>query len=150
MGTGTVEHPGAMFALNDEEQESAWDRVINEMRSILATDPDALPAIREAVDKQHEDPAETAVVMEMLMGYDSSQLGETPQEIEKGPIGALLTWMNDDDRDIRVLAFRNIRDLTGLGALGQYSPLQDIDRRTKALQSWYKRLDEGTLLKRAG
>ncbi|NOZ40081.1 MAG: hypothetical protein GXP24_07635 [Planctomycetes bacterium] len=98
--------------LNDREQNRAWETHIQELRQALALSPDVASRVRQAfVNIRGEEAAQD--LMEMVVGYNAQQIGESREAIQAGALVRLIRWLDHDSLDYRVLAIFNIREITG-------------------------------------
>ncbi|MEM9660179.1 MAG: hypothetical protein AAF961_17580, partial [Planctomycetota bacterium] len=99
-------------ALNDPVQKAYWDRLIDIMRESVAARPEATGQLRKAFVSLRG-PQAANDLMQMVLGYRSAEIGETPEEWRNGALLRLVRWMDSDQLDYRVLAFHNVNEITG-------------------------------------
>ncbi len=98
--------------LNDSEQNRAWETHIQDLRQALALSPDVATRVRQAfINIRGEEAAQD--LMEMVVGYNAQQVGESREAIQTGALAQLIQWLDHDSLDYRVLASHNIREITG-------------------------------------
>lgn len=132
-----------VMALNDSEQNRAWDDHIHDLRQAMALSPNVAANVREAFVKiRGVDAARD--LLEMVRGYNLSQIGETREARQNGALAQLLRWLDHDSLDYRVLAINNIRLITGKKK--GYRP-DDIEKnRTKNLRRLWAEFESNELM----
>lgn len=132
-----------VMALNDSEQNRAWDDHIHDLRQAMALSPNVAANVREAFVKIRGEEA-ARDLLEMVRGYNLSQIGETREAVQNGALAQLLRWLDHDSLDYRVLAINNIRLITGKKK--GYRP-DDIEKnRTKNLRRLWAEFESNELM----
>ena len=72
----------------------------------------------------------------MLWGYDADQLEATSAR-------ELVEYLSHDSTDVRVLAFLNLKRITGKTQL--FFPEKPISQQATAIRGWTRLLDEGAI-----
>jgi len=130
-------------ALNDSDQKRAWETHINDLRQALAQSPDIAARVRQAfVSIRGEDAAED--LMDMVIGFNSVQIGESREAVQTGAISMLLKWLAHDSLDYRVLAIHNLQEITG--KTKGYRPDDSSKNRKKDLRKLWKQFEANELL----
>jgi len=133
-------------ALNDSDQKRAWETHINDLRQALALSPDVAARVRQAfVNIRGADAAED--LMEMVVGYNQQQIGESREAVQTGGLATLLKWMDHDSLDYRVLAIHNLREITG-GVSKGYRPEDSRKGRKIDLRKIWEQFEANELLPR--
>jgi hypothetical protein len=131
-------------ALNDPIQRPAWDTHIDTLRQAMALSPDVAKRAREAFVAFRGEEA-TNDLMRMVQGYSPEAIGTTPEEVAQGPIRQLIRFLDSSDLDFRVLAYYNLREITGK-SYGGYQPGHNANQRKRAIRIWLDRLESGEIL----
>lgn len=135
-------------SLSDMSERPKWKDRIETLRDAVARDPSSAEAIAKtfAVDR-----GQTAAgdLMEMLLGFDSQDVGAAKETVKDGALVRLINWMDNDDLSYRVLASYNVNEITGTTSLGGYRPEHTAQKRKSELRFYWDRLEKGDLLPRA-
>lgn len=118
------------LALDDSANKLLWSDYVDELRAAVGRDPESAAAVRLALEKQF--PQQAGALYRMLWGY-------TNQDLQAGLDTALVRALDDDLLAVRVLAYWNLRDITGQGAA--YQPELPAARRQQSVRRWRQRLD---------
>ena len=120
-------------ALNEPAHKLEWsDYYIDELRAAVGRDAETAAAVRLALEQQY--PQQAPTLYRMLWGYSN-------EDLEGGEDAKLVQGLKDEDAlAVRVLAFWNLRDITGKGQL--YQPEQTAAKRQLATRRWEERLTE--------
>jgi hypothetical protein len=121
----------AIAALADESQKSYWPAHFDGLREALARSPETADLIYQALVKARgEDPG--GKLYRLLWGYSPEDLQsrEIPEQ--------LVAWLDVEDLDFRVLAFENLRRITGATHL--YQPQFPAPRRRTPVTRWNEAL----------
>jgi len=129
-------------ALRDSEQKANWKSHIDALRSAMALSPESANKVWAALVEQRGKPAATDLY-EMLCSYNPEQVGQTPDQIKNGPIAKLIGWLEDDSLDYRVLAARDLAEITGKQFM--QNPAAKLPERTQNVKRWRARLEAGEL-----
>jgi hypothetical protein len=120
-------------ALDDPANRYEWDDYyIKPLRLAIARDPETAAAVRGALEKQY--PQQAAELYRMLWGYTNDQL-EGDRE-DANLVGAL----KSEVLAVRVLAYWNLRDITGVGEGYQPAALPAV--RQQKMSRWEQRLKD--------
>ena len=123
--------------LSDERQYSYWDEALDALRSAMVRSAqDALEVRRSAEQLMKQ---EIALLTQLLRGYDPSQL-------ENGGAAELVDALDHADLEVRVLAFENLRRITG--ATHNYRPEKPAEARKASLMEWRRQLRDGRIVYR--
>lgn len=117
--------------LNDAFQKSYWDDSFDALRDAIARSPDSAAEVRAAFERQRG--ADGEKLYRMLWGY-------SPDQLAAGAAEELVNNLGHERMDFRVLAFENLRRITGMTLL--YRP-EYTERKNQAnVQRWRERLKD--------
>lgn len=116
--------------LNDASRKLDWFDYIDALRAAVDRDGETASAVRMALEKQYPD--EAADLYRMLWGY-------TDKDLAGGEDAKLVRFLDDDALAVRVLAYWNLKDITGMGQI--YQPEQTSARRQQSVRRWRQRLE---------
>jgi hypothetical protein len=100
----------------------------------VARDAESAAAVRQALEKQY--PQQAAQLYRMLWGYSN-------KDLEDGADKTLVDALEDETLAVRVLSFRTLHDLTGVGLY--YQPEQTAAKRVQPTAAWQKRQKRGEI-----
>jgi hypothetical protein len=129
-------------ALRDSEQKANWKTHIDTLRAAMALSPESSEKVWQTLVEQRGRPAATDLY-EMLCGYNIEQVGQTPDQIKTGALSRLITWLDQDSLDYRVLAVNDLMEITGKRLMS--NPAASPTERKGAVRSWRRRLETGEL-----
>jgi hypothetical protein len=129
-------------ALRDSEQKANWKTHIDTLRTAMALSPESANKVWQALADQRGKPA-AGDLYEMLCSYSPEQVGQTPEQIKSGPLVKLINWLEDDSLDYRVLAVRDLAEITGKQFM--QNPAAKLQERTQNVRRWRDRLEAGEL-----
>jgi hypothetical protein len=121
-------------ALDDPDQRSYWNYHIDVLREALTRGPAVAAQVRLALEKKHG--AEARPLYEMLWGY-------SPEQLQAGAAKKLVDYLSHASLDYRVLAFENLKEITGGTSL--YRPWLPAARRRPGVFRWREQLDNGQI-----
>ena len=121
-------------ALNDEGQHSYWRAHFDELRLALARG--AEPSAKLLAAFQMLDAGDAERIFRLLWGYTAAQL-------EAGGDKELVDFLEHPSMVARVLAFENLRRITGKTLL--FRPEQPPDKKKSRVQDWRTSLDAGEI-----
>lgn len=121
-------------ALNDADQHARWDLHIETLRQALARGPGVAEKVREAFLRRRGDDGEE--LYRMLWGYSD-------EDLAAGADKKLVSLLSHDSLDYRVLAFWNLREITGKGL--NYRPEYTSARRQQSVRRWQERANAGEI-----
>jgi hypothetical protein len=130
-------------ALNNNDQNRAWDTHIRDLRQAMALSPDAAKSVRDAFVGTRGDVA-AEDLMELVAGYSRDQVGRTREQVQAGVMAQLLKWLDHESLDYRVLAIHNIREITGKSK--GYRPDDPVKRRKIQLRKFYEEFEANELV----
>ena len=121
-------------ALNDATFKREWPVYFDLLRQAVARGPATARAVRQAMEKQfaQEGPA----LYRMLWGY-------TNKDLESGVDAQLVKCLDHETLAFRVLAFSNLRDITGKGHY--YQPELATPARQQFVQRWRQSQEAGEI-----
>jgi len=119
--------------LNDPDQKLIWHIEIEALRTAMARDPETAEQIQAAFKTRRGD-VDGSELYRMLWGYSA-------EDVADGVMNKLVEYLNNDDwLDIRVLAFQNLREITGKPL--SYKPEASSAVRRPAYLNWKARIKE--------
>ncbi len=132
--------------LGDEKAENVWDDHIEALRQALALSPEAAVQVRDALLSQRNQ-GDAERLMKLIRGFSAEEIGfSTDQwQSQEGVLSELISWLDDDSLDVRVLAYHNLCQITGTKNLEGYTPTKRKDDRERAKKRLWTRLDRGEL-----
>ena len=107
---------------------------INEARQALARSPQAAAEVRIAFEKMRGGDAKG--LYRMLWGY-------SPQQLKGTSAQDLVSALEHKSMDFRVLAWVNLKQITGMTLL--YRPETTASRRRSSTQKWREKLEKGKI-----
>jgi hypothetical protein len=129
-------------ALRDSEQRANWKSHIEALRLALAISPDSAAKVWRALVAQRGEQA-AADLYEMLCGYNTEQIGRTPEQRKTGALARLIDWLENDSLDYRVLAVHDLAEITGKRLMS--NPAAGSVERTQNVRRWRARLEADEL-----
>jgi hypothetical protein len=126
-------------ALNDPARRTEWPDYVEQLRLAVARGPETAAAVLQAIEKQFGQ--EAPPFYRMLWGY-------TDKDLQNGEDARLVGFLDHETSAFRVLAFWNLKDLTGLGLF--YKPEDTAAKRQRSVATWKKRRDAGEIRISAG
>lgn len=120
---------------NDLRQKGHWAVEFETLRSALARSPDSAASLRQALRARYAAVADDAY--RLLAGY-------SPQQLQEGGDVALVGFLDHETLCLRVLAFENLRRITG--QTGAYLAYVTDERRKSSVRGWRERLEQGEIL----
>ncbi len=110
----------------------------------MSLSPESAKKVYQALVDQRGKPA-AADLYEMLCGYNTEQVGQTPEQMKTGAIAKLINWLEDDSLDYRVLAVQDLWEITGKRLMP--NPAASLAERRGNIKVWRSRLESGQLTK---
>ena len=132
-----------VLALSDSAQRANWEEHIEMLRLAIAASPELAAKVMQTVEQQRGT-EEAEDLYEMIRGYTRAQLGSTPQALQTGVLQKLIGWLENDRLEYRVLAFHNLRQLTGKSLL--FQPSGSPTARERSIRTWRERLEDNELI----
>lgn len=129
-------------ALRDSGQRPNWTAHIQSLRAAMALGPESSEKIWQALVEQRGNSA-AADLYEMLCGYNTEQIGQTPDQLKTGAIARLIDWLDKESLDYRVLAVHDLWEITGKQLMP--NPTANAAERARNIKAWRMRLDGGQL-----
>jgi hypothetical protein len=127
------EYDDFVAVLNDASQYPAWDGQIEALRAGMARSPEDAAKVRIALEKSRSGDAKG--LYRLLWGYDEDQF------LTGGASQDLLADLEHPHLDYRVLAYWNLRQLTG--ARHPYDPRdEDGKPRKDRVELWQKKVTQ--------
>ena len=129
------EYDAILESFHDKAYRASWEKHFDLLRDLVARHPDTAVGVQMAFERQRGDDGEH--LFRLLWGYDSDQL-------EAESAGQLVQWLSDEAIDTRVLAFSNLKRLTGKTQL--FFPEKPIGQQSTAIRGWARLLAEGSIV----
>lgn len=123
--------------LSDERQYSYWDEALDALRGAMVRSAEDALEVRRSAEQLMK--PEVGLLTQLLRGYDPSQL-------ENGGAAELVDALDHADLGVRVLAFENLRRITG--ATHNYRPEKPVESRKVSLMEWRRQLKDGRIVYR--
>lgn len=128
-------YDAAIAELSSEQQHSYWGAASDALRAAMARSPETAKAIQASLDRlRHEDAKD---LYRLLRDY-------SPEQLEKGGAQQLVDYLDHKAQDIRVLAYDNLRRITG--STLTYRPEASAERRRIPFSQWKKKLKDGAIV----
>lgn len=121
--------------LDDARQRPHWAMEFETLRNAISRSPESAAAVRRDFEKRFPNTAEEAY--RLLAGH-------SPQQLLEGADEALVKLLDHPSLCVRVLAFENLRRITGLTLF--YRPDIPEESRRSSVRGWRERLDNRTIL----
>lgn len=123
-----------VLALNDVNRQADWAEYIAELRAAVDRSSQSAAAVRQALEKRFS--AEAGDLYRMLWGYSNADL-------EAGEDARLVRALEHPVLAVRVVAFWNLKQITGMGLF--YQPEASAVQRRLPYQRWEERLKAGDI-----
>jgi hypothetical protein len=120
--------------LTDTRQNAYWSGHIETLRHVLYRGKETAAQIRAALERLRGN--DSADLYRLLWGYSQDQL-------DKGGAADLVRFLEDEQMDVRALAFYNLVSITGAHEF--YRPERPPSQQTVAIRNWKDRRDKGTM-----
>ncbi len=130
------EYDALLESFHDKTYRASWEKHFDLLRNLVALDPDTATAVQMAFDRQRADDGKH--LFRLTWGYNSDQL-------ETAGARQLVQWLSDEAIDTRVLAFLNLKRITGKTQL--FFPEKPIGQQTTAIRGWGRLLQEGSIVR---
>ncbi len=128
-------HYGAiMDSFHDKSYRANWEKHLLLLQDLIGRDVQTAVQVQEAFERQRGDEAQQ--LFRLLWGYDADQLEATSAR-------ELVECLSHDSTDVRVLAFLNLKRITGKTQL--FFPEKPISQQATAIRGWTRLLDEGAI-----
>lgn len=128
--------------LNDDTQRAYWTAEFDALRSAIARSPQSAARVRAAFQKLRGEKSGD-LLFRMLWGYSLEDLDPELQKQGTGAAVQLVDWLDSEELAYRVLAFENLRRITGSTQL--YLPHLAAARRRTPIAQWRERLKAGEI-----
>jgi hypothetical protein len=125
-------------ALGSERHQSYWRSYVAALERSIHRGPEVADRVKSALERQSPDDFE--VLYRLLYGFSEQQLSA-------GAARDLVTWLRSSLMEVRILAFENLRRITGRNYL--YRPERDPNQQRKPLQDWENALNRGEITYRS-
>jgi hypothetical protein len=121
-------------AINNPSHKTEWPEYVEELRSAIARGPEYSAAISQSLETKYGQ--ESKGLYRMLWGY-------TDKNLQDGEDRTLVQMLEHETLAFRVLAFWNLKDITGLGL--HYRPEQTLAQRRQPIIYWKQRQKSGEI-----
>lgn len=128
-------HEALVAELEDQRQRVHWGGTFEALRAAIGRSPESAAAVREEFERLFPKAAEQAY--RLLFGFSQQQLVEGADE-------QLVGLLDHPSLCVRVLAFENLRRITGMTLL--YRPESSEELRRSRVRGWRDRLDNRTIM----
>jgi hypothetical protein len=128
-------HTALVAELDDQRQRAHWSSSFEALRNAIARSPESAAAVREEFERIFPKVADQAY--RLLFGFSQQQLVEGADE-------SLVGLLDHPSLCVRVLAFENLRRITGMTLL--YRPEVSEELRRSRVRGWRDRMDNRTIL----
>lgn len=122
---------------NDPNHRALWAKALETLRAQLALSPQTAVAVSDAFARARGPRA--PALFRMLYGYSDEQLAA-------GAAAELVSTLDHEDLDARVLAYLNLREITG--ASHYYEPHGNQKKREQSVRTWRERLEKGDVVRK--
>lgn len=122
----------ALDSFRDPEQKSYWKETLRAIRRDLPLSQESAEALRTAVENKY--PVDAEIVWSMLLGF-------SPDQLAAGGASELVTSLEHPDQTVRVLAFLDLWEITGI--THGYRPEVVENRRRSYVIRWQGTLRNG-------
>ncbi|MFP6619973.1 MAG: hypothetical protein VB877_11550 [Pirellulaceae bacterium] len=123
-----------MDCFQDKSYRASWEKHLLLLQDLIALDVKTAVQIQEVFEQQRGDQAQQ--LFRLLWGYDADQLEATSAR-------ELVECLSHESTDVRVLAFLNLKRITGKTQL--FFPEKPISQQATAIRGWTRLLDEGAI-----
>ena len=128
-------HYGSILdSFQDKSYRASWEKHLLLLHDLMGQDVKTAVQIKEAFERQRGDEAQQ--LFRLLWGYDADQLEATGAR-------ELVECLSHESTDVRVLAFLNLKRITGKTQL--FFPEKSISQQATAIRGWTRLLDEGAI-----
>lgn len=125
-------HYGTILdSFQDKSYRASWEKHLLLLHDLMGQDVKTAVQIKEAFERQRGDEAQQ--LFRLLWGYDADQLEATGAR-------ELVECLSHESTDVRVLAFLNLKRITGKTQL--FFPEKSISQQATAIRGWTRLLDE--------
>ena len=124
-------------ALNDANQRSYWSAHFDAMQAALARSPATAVRVRQTLEKHRG--GDAAELFHLLWGL-------SPDDLDQNSAARLVSYLDHEDLDFRVLGFENLQRITGLTLF--YRPEHLAARRRSHVLRWKEKLDSNAIVYR--
>ena len=129
------EYDAILESFHDKTYRASWGKHFDLVRDLVALHPDTAAGVQMSFDRQRADAGKH--LFRLIWGYDSDQLAAEGA-------GQLVQWLSDEAIDTRVLAFLNLKRITGKTQL--FFPEKPISQQGTAIRGWARLLEEGSIV----
>ncbi len=122
-------------ALGNPDYKADWPKYVEQLCQGIARGRESAAAVRQAMEKQYGQ-EESPQLFRMLWGYTNKQL-------QNGADAKLVNLLEHQTLAFRVLAFWNLKDITGWGLF--YRPEETPAKNRPCVIQWKKRCESGDI-----
>ncbi|MCA9187188.1 MAG: hypothetical protein KDA99_16285 [Planctomycetales bacterium] len=120
--------------LRDPYQKAAWSSHFEALREGMARSPQSAARVEESAGRTRGPLSKP--ILQMVRGY-------SPEQLIKGGDRELVDALGNKELDLRVLAFENLRRITGKQL--QYRPEVSEANRRRPVRQWSEMLEDGQI-----
>jgi hypothetical protein len=128
-------HEALVAELEDPRQRAHWAAEFDALRCAISRSAESAATVRREFEKRLPNTAEEAY--RLLFGF-------SPQQLAEGADESLVQMLDNPSMCLRILAFENLRRITGMTLL--YRPSASDELRKSSVRGWRDRLDNRTIL----
>jgi hypothetical protein len=128
------QYDAIMDSFHDKSYRASWEKHVLLLHDLISRDVETAVQVQEAFERQRGDEAQQ--LFRLLWGYDADQLDATSAR-------ELVACLSHESTDVRVLAFLNLKRITGKTQL--FFPEKPISQQATAIRGWTRLLDEGAI-----
>jgi len=121
-------------ALEDRRLKAYWSSLIETVREAMAVRPEFAVRLRDVLSARRGEAGKS--MFRALWGYTNTQL-------EEGADRRLVSMLNDEAQDVRVVAFEMLKEITG--ATYRYRPERPPAAQRVPLHKWNQMAEEGRI-----
>lgn len=126
----------ALKSLNDEHQKGIWQEMVGALVPLMAADPQVVTTVQEAARGVVGERG--GELVRLLWGYSPTQFAAEGS-------AELVRYLEDTDLAFRVLAFQNLRQITGNQQAYSYKPDAPKRLRAKYAKTWQQKAKDQKL-----
>jgi hypothetical protein len=121
-------------ALNEVDFRREWPDYFDQLKETIARGPETAAAIRQSLERKYGSES-AGTLYRMLWGY-------TDKQLEDGEDDRLVKFLDHESRVFRVLAFENLREITGK-TLYYHPEAPTAAKRQQFVQQWRRQQEAG-------
>jgi len=123
-------------ALGEKRQHYYWSDQFDELRDIVARSPESAATLRRMIEKLHA--GDAASLYRLTWGY-------SPEQLRGGGDAKLVDLLENDAMSLRVMAFMNLKRITG-GVTKNFRPELPPSQEKTKVANWRRALKDGAIV----